>query len=106
MTLEVILWAIPAASLSAASVLIAFRAWRLTRDSTVARAILARTAELASACGPFECPAVIPIDAGAAPEKTRPAIPPAPVVLPSNGRLRPVPIVVCGGRRPEAALAS
>ena len=94
MTLEAILWAIPTASLTAASVLIAHRAWRLSRESALADAFLARALELEAPSPPAAEIAEIPIEASA---------PPAP--LPANRRLCPVPIIVCGTSRHEPALA-
>jgi len=107
MTLEVTLWAIPAASLLAASVLIVLRAWRLTRESAVRRAILARAAALSVPREPLESPVEISIAATARPSKIRRSVsPPAPPGAAGNPRLCPVPIIVCRPRRQGMALAS
>ena len=99
MTLEVILWAIPTASLAAAALLIVLRAWRITREGVVRNALLAHAARAASPAEPsIEDPVAVELDM----EKTlRFVARPAPLAE----RLCPVPIVVCRSGRREAALA-
>ena len=105
MTLEIFLWAIPAASLTAASILIALRAWRLTRDSLVGKALLLRAANLAPEAVSEEDSVPIPIielsAANERPDSSTPASLPA-----VNGRLCPIPIILVARRGTETALAS
>jgi len=100
MTLEIVLWAIPVGSLAAASALIGARAWRLTRDGVIGRAILAGAENLAAELpedGPG-LPIAVPISERAARAKEAPA--PSPIL--ANPRLCPVPIVVCSAGRSAA----
>src|SRR5262245_23560551 len=90
MTLEIMLWLIPAGCLAAASVLIAVRAWKLTRDGVIGTAILARAGDVARELGTDAEDLPIEIPAG---ENSRIA----PPVL-ANPRLCPVPIVLCARR--------
>jgi len=94
MTLEIVLWSIPAGSLAAAMALIAVRAWRLTRDGAIGEAILAgangpaRELETDGEQFPIE------VATARSGQMARPAL--------QNPRLCPVPIVVCVRRRPAA----
>src|SRR5262245_59711634 len=94
MTLEIMLWLIPAGCLAAALVLIAVRAWKLTRDGVIGTAILAGASGLARELGTDEEEFPIEVSTGRSGHA-------APPVL-RNPRLCPVPIVVCVRRRPAA----
>jgi hypothetical protein len=100
MTLEIVLWAIPVGCLAAASALIGARAWRLTRDSVIGKAILVGAESLAAEL-PDDEPGLriaVSVAERAACAKEAPA--PSPIL--ANPRLCPVPIVVCSAGRPAA----
>ena len=103
MTLQVILWAIPVTSLTAASVLLGLRLFRLTRDCFVRRALLEEAGRAALVSAREEPPAALE-------EFSRPNgrpvgrwIPRPAALHRTKARLEPVPIIVC--RTPENKVA-
>jgi len=105
MTLQVILWAIPVTSLTAASVLLGLRLFRLTRDCFVRRALLEEAGRAALVPAKEEPPAALE-------ESSRPNgrqvgywIPRPAALHRTKARLEPVPIIVCRTPRDEVALA-
>jgi hypothetical protein len=105
MTLQLILWAIPVASLTAAFVLIGFRACLLTRDSLARRALLAEAGNAALQFARPELRVTIPGFRRLLTRNARPRISPPAARRPSNCRLQPVPFILCRPARAKMALA-
>jgi hypothetical protein len=105
MTLQLILWAIPVTSLTAASVLLGRRLLSLTRDCFVRRALLEEAGRAALACAKEEPPAALE---GSSRPKGRQVgrWNPRPAALHrTKARLEPVPVIVCRTTRDKVALA-
>jgi hypothetical protein len=104
MTLEVILWAIPIASLTAASVLIGLRLYRITRDTLVQRELLAEAGN-AALLSARQAPDTVAEFRRPAARKTRPTVSRPAAPPPPKCRLEPVSIIVCRTESVQEALA-
>lgn len=106
MPLEMILWAIPAASLAAAGGVIAFRVSRLRGDGIREAALLAEAMTGASShsAGERKAAKVVEFHMPAA-RRPAPEFSPPAAVPSSKSRLQPIAIVICRPAEREAALA-
>lgn len=106
MTLEAILWAIPIVSLTAAGAVIGLRIRRVTRESLMKRALLARAGRVALLSTAKEPAPATVVEFGRPPSrKVPPELSRMPEIRLSKARLIPVPAIVCRTTRGRAALA-